>query len=55
MTEYKCCTTNIASENALDELHVKTGRKMARLSYGEPTVCIIDFLDTTKEFKNGCN
>jgi len=46
MTEYKCCTTNIAFGNALDELQVKTGRKMARLSYAEPIVCIIDFLDS---------
>ena len=28
MIEYKCCTTNIASGNALDELQVKTGRKI---------------------------
>ena len=44
MTEYKCCTTNVASGNALDELQVKTGLKLAKLSYAEPTVCIIDFL-----------
>jgi len=27
MTKYKCCTTSIASGNALVELQVKTGRK----------------------------
>jgi len=46
MTEYKWCTTSIASGNALDELQVKTGRKMAWFNNAEPTVCIIVFLDS---------
>jgi len=41
MTEYKCCTTSIVSRNAMVELQVKTGRKMAWFNYVESTVCII--------------